>query len=391
MRFALFISLTAVAVLAQDSSELTREGPYYVRTMSAPVAVQIAGRVPPQLHIVSRGNIVLRGTKGDQIVYKFIQRAKARSEAEAKHLFRPVLISALPMVSMTTLTVIPSAGDMVSNDLEVSVPRQVIISVVQAQGGKVEAYDLDGSVQMIASMGIRCDRIHGNVDGRTQGGEIQLGKVGGWVQCASNGGSIFIDSVGGSAKCQTAGGEIVIKEAGGPLLLTNLSGNISVDRAASTVEAHTGEGLIEVNQAGGEVIADTRGGSIQIGSARGARCESAAGAIRVMNASGPLNVQTVMGSILAGLVAGSRPEDSMLTANAGDVTVLIPSKLSLSVMARNDSGANPRIQSDFPEVRTKSFGFSQPPALAEGQINGGGPVLRINVAAGIIYLKKLKQ
>ncbi len=390
MRLVLFISLTA-AVWAQDSSELTRDGPYYVRTMSAPVAVQIAGRIPPQLRVISRGNVLLRGSKGNEIVYKFVQRAKARSDAEAKRLFRPVLISALPMISMTTLTVIPSAGDLVSNDLEVSVPRQVMISIVQAQGGSIEAYDLDGSVQMIASLGIRCDRIHGNVDGRTAGGEIRIGKIGGSLQCASGGGSIFIDSVGGAAKCQTEGGEIVVREAGGPLLLTNASGNIEVDHAASTVEAHTGEGLIEVNQAGGEVIADTRGGSIQIGSARGAKCESAAGAIRVKNASGPLNVQTVMGSILAELIAGSRLEDSLLAANAGDVTVLIPSRLSLSVMARNDSGANPRIQSDFSEVPVKSFGFSRPPTLAEGQINGGGPLLRINVAAGIIYLKKLKQ
>jgi hypothetical protein len=70
---------------------------------------------------------------------------------------------------------------------------------------------------------------------------------------------------------------------------------------------------------------------------------------------------------------------------------LIPSKLALSVMARNDSGTNPRIQSDFSEVPVKSFGFSHPPTLAQGQINGGGPLLRINVAAGIIYLRKLKQ
>lgn len=389
MRLAFLISLTAV--WAQDSSELTREGPYFVRTMSAPVATQVTGRIPPQLHIVSRGNVVLRGSKGDQIVYKFVQRAKAHSEIEAKRLFHGVFISAIPMATMTTLTVIPSAGDMVSNDLEVSVPRQVMISVVLAQGGSAEAYDLDGSVQMKASLGVRCDRIRGNVEGRTAGGEIRIGKIGGTLLCESRGGSIFVENVAGAARCETAGGEIVVKEAGGPLLLTNVSGNIEVDRAASTVEAHTGEGLIEVNQAGGEVIADTRGGSIQIGSARGAKCESAAGAIRVKNASGPLNVQTVMGSILAELIAGSRLEDSLLAANSGDVTVLIPSRLSLSVMARNDSGANPRIQSDFSEVPVKSFGFSRPPTLAEGQINGGGPLLRINVAAGIIYLKKLKQ
>jgi len=387
MRFALFISWTAALLCAQDSLQLTREGPYYVLTMSAPVNT----RVPAQLRVVTRGNVVLRGTKGEQVVYKLVQRVKARSEAEAHRLLGSGGVTATtPPISMMTLTVMTSAGEQVSNDLEVSVPRQVMLSIVQTLGGSVEAYDLEGSVQVIAALGIRADRIHGNVIGRSGGGEIRLGKIGGSVQCGSGGGSIFIDSVAGSARCETAGGEIVINEAGGPLMLANVSGNIEVGRAASTVEAHTGEGVIEVNQAGGEVIADTRGGSIQIGSAHGVRCESAAGAIRVKNASGPLNVQTMMGSILAELIAGARIEDSLLSANSGDVTVLIPSRLSVSVMARNDSGANPRIQSDFSEVPVK-FGFSRTPTLAEGQINGGGPVLRINVGAGIIYLRKLKQ
>jgi hypothetical protein len=379
--------MTAALLCGGDS--LTREGPYYVRTMTQPVA----GRVPAQLQIVSRGNVILRGSKSEQIVCKLVQRVKAHSEVDAHRLFGSAFISATtpPVISMTTLTVVTAAGEQVSSDFEVSVPKQVLTSIVITRGGSVEAYDLDGSVQINASLGIRGDRIHGNFEGRTGGGEIRLGKIGGSAVCVSGGGSIFIDNVGGSGRCNTAGGEIVVKEAGGPLLLTNVSGNIEVDHAASTVEAHTGEGVIEVNQAGGEVIADTRGGSIQIGSARGVRCESAAGAIRVKNASGPLNVQTMMGSILAELVAGARIEDSLLAATSGDVTVLIPSRLALSVMARNDSGTNPKIQSDFNEVKAKSFGFSHPPTVAEGQINGGGPVLRINVAAGIIYLKKLKQ
>lgn len=389
MRSALYIFVAAALLYAEDSSRLTREGPYWVRTITAPVN----GRIPAQLHVRTRGNVCLRATSGAQIVYKLVQRVRARSEEDAKYLFHDISISAVtpPLVSLMTLTFITRAGSQVTNNLEISVPKQVVETTVFAQNGLVEAYDLDGSAHLNASLGIRCDRIHGNLVGQTEGGEIRLGKVAGWVQCSSGGGSIYVESVGGAARCETEGGEIVVNEAGGPLLLTDVSGNISVDRAASTVEAHTGEGVIEVNQAGGAVIADTRGGSIQIGSARGARCESGAGAIRVKNAAGPMNVQTMVGSILAELIAGSHFEDSLLSANSGDVTVLIPSKLALSVVARNDSGANPRIQSDFAEISAKSIGFSRPPTLAQGQINGGGPVLRINVGSGIIYLKKLKQ
>jgi DUF4097 and DUF4098 domain-containing protein YvlB len=386
LKFALF-SLTAALVCAQVPRVMTREGPYFVGTTVATAD----GRAPVQLRIVSRGNIIVRGSNSDRVVYKLVQKVRAHSEEEANVLFGQLNTAIELLPGRTTLSVLPLSNAAVSNDLEVSVPRLVVQSIVQTTSGSVEAYDLEGSVQILSALGVRCDRIHGNVSGGSKSGEIRLGKIGGSVKCSSGGGSIFIESVGGEGICETAGGEIIVNEAGGPLTLNNVSGNIEVDHAASTVEAHTGEGVIKVNQAGGQVVADTRGGSIEIGGARGVRCESAAGAVRVKNVSGPLNIQAVMGSILADLIGGMRIDDSQLTAGAGDVTVLIPSRLALSVMARNDSGTNPRIQSDFPEFRTKSFGFNHPPTLAEGQINGGGPVLRINVASGIIYLKKLKQ
>jgi hypothetical protein len=376
----------ASAMWAQQITQ--QDGPFFVRTTAAPVNA----RIPATLRVVARGSVIVRGSAGDRVTYKLVQRVRTRSREEAEQLFGGLNISVVvPPMSMLSLTVVPTSAPQVSNDLEVSVPKQVLQTLVQTQTGSVEAYDLEGSVQIIAATGVRVDRIHGSVNGHSEGGEIHMGKVDGSVHCSSGGGSVFLDSVGGSVQCGTAGGEIVIRQAGGPVLLSNASGNIEVDRAGSSVEAHTGEGMIEVNQAVGEVIADTHGGSIQVGAARGVHCESAAGTIRVKNISGPLNIQSAMGSILAELIAGARVEDSLLRAASGDVSVTIPAKMPLSVMAVNDSGASPRIQSDFAELRTKTFGFSRPPAVAEGQLNGGGPLLRINVASGIIYLRKLKQ
>ena len=137
-------------------------------------------------------------------------------------------------------------------------------------------------------------------------------------------------------------------------------------------------------------MADTRGGSIQVGSARGVKCESAAGAIRVKTSSSPLRIQTALGSILAELLAGTRLDESSLTARAGDITVLIPSNLAVSVLARNETGGNARIVSDFSEVRERRIGPMRPQAVAEGAINGGGPVMHITVAGGTIYLRKLR-
>ena len=135
---------------------------------------------------------------------------------------------------------------------------------------------------------------------------------------------------------------------------------------------------------------DTRGGSIQVGSARGVKCDNAQGTVRLKTGSGPLQVSTAVGNILAELLPGSRFENGLLSAGSGDITVLIPSNLPLSIFARNDSGGSPRIYSDFATIQTKNIGFTRPPALAEGAINGGGPVLRVAVASGVIFLKRLK-
>jgi DUF4097 and DUF4098 domain-containing protein YvlB len=324
------------------------------------VAGALTAQVPMgatvRLHVMTRGPVVVRGSAGDQVTYKLAERASVGMRVAG---------------GLTTLVVTPAPGAIAR--LELNVPRQVVAVAIETELGGIDANNLEGSLEAV-----------------TGGGEIRLGRIGGAVRCISGGGSIHVDSAGAEVNCETAGGDVVVREAKGPLVLATEGGNIRVEKAASTVEAHSGAGLIEVVQAGGQVLADTRGGSIQVGSARGVRGESMAGAIRVKTASGPLHVSTALGSILAELLAGTRLEESLLAAGAGDITVLIPSNLALSVMARNDSGGNPRIISDFSEVRARIIGFSLPPLVAEGSINGGGPLLRINAAAGTIYLRKLK-
>ena len=46
-------------------------------TMTAPV-INVTGRPPTQLRVMTRGNVVLRGSKDEQVVYKLVQRMKAR-------------------------------------------------------------------------------------------------------------------------------------------------------------------------------------------------------------------------------------------------------------------------------------------------------------------------
>jgi DUF4097 and DUF4098 domain-containing protein YvlB len=383
MKFLGLLALISASLLAQDS--LTQEGGYWVRTMSgSPV-------VPPhsRLTVSMRGSVLIKG--GDsQPSFRVTQRVRARSEAEARQLLAPVLVSNPYGSTVTRLDVNPAFSPIVSTQLELTLPRQLSSVTVETLMGAVEAYDLDSTLDVSTAAGaIHVDRVRGAVVIRTGGGDIKIGKIGSTLRCVTGGGAILIENTGGEVSCETAGVDIDVKDSGGKLMLSTEGGNISVDRAGGSVDAHSAEGVIEVLHAAGIVTAATRGGSIQIGSARGVRAESAVGQVRLKGSSGPLRVSTAAGSILAELFSGLPFEDSSLISGAGDITVLIPSNFALSVMATNQSANGKRgIVSDFSEVRVRNAGLFQAPMLAQGSINGGGPMLTLNVAGGVIYLRK---
>ncbi len=375
----------ALALLAQDV-QLTREGSEWVGTNSD--TVQIAQK--RFLRITAHGHLILHGSDSDQVSYRITQRTRTASKDEAHRRFGSTRID----ITAGALILFPRLDPSVNTRIEITVPRRIAMLTLNVQPGDVDATDLDGNLRIDTTAGlIHCDRIRGAVECNTGGGEIRLGKVGGAIRCGNGAGSIIVDSAGSSANCQTAGGEIQIREAAGPLVLATEGGNIQVDRAGSSVDAHTAEGMIDIAQANGLVTADTRSGSIQIGSARGVRCQSGGGPVRVKTSACPLQVQTALGSILAELFPGAHFVDaSSLVAGSGDITVLIPSNLSLSVLARNDSSANPRIVSDFSELRVKPL-IARPAyqgVTYQGAINGGGPLLSLSTASGIIWVKKSK-
>jgi DUF4097 and DUF4098 domain-containing protein YvlB len=273
---------------------------------------------------------------------------------------------------LVVLQLQPVSARNVKTDVEIGVPPQVSAVIIQTDLGGINVADFDGSVQL-----------------STGGGEIQLGKIGGTVECFSGAGQVVIERAGGAIHCTTVGGNMAVREAGGSVALSNqMGGNIRVGKAAGEVRAHSAQGMIEVGQAGGAVFADTQGGFIQVGSARGIQAESMAGMVRVKNDAGPMNLAAMAGSIMAELLAGARMQDSSIVAGTGDITVLIPSNLAVSVMARNGTGGAPRIVSEFPEIRVTPARFFQSPLVGQGAINGGGPVLTLNTSSGVIYLRR---
>jgi hypothetical protein len=354
--------------------------------------LQQGGAEPtPNLRISSQVRVLLKGdSKSSRITFRFIQRIRARTEGDAQF----AVAGRATITSSPGLTAIVARGAGSFTTLEVYVPLQVKTASVEVSqngdiaGGDIEASEFKGSLLARTPAGdIQAYNIGGEVTAYTGGGHIRLGQIGGGVHCSTGAGSITLASAG-EVNCQTAGGEILVKQARGPVSLSSGGGNIAVEQAGQGVEAHTVRGEIVIGQAGGTVIATTGGGAIRIGSAAGVRATSASGPVYLTSVSGVLSVSTALGSILAQLMAGARLQDSSLVASSGDITVTIPSSVAVSVMATNQRGGVPHIDSEFSAVRTPLMSFGRPP-LAQGNINGGGPKLVLS-GSDMIYLRRAK-
>jgi hypothetical protein len=79
-------------------------------------------------------------------------------------------------------------------------------------------------------------------------------------------------------------------------------------------------------------------------------------------------------------------QQSFLTTGNGDITVLIPSNLGVTIRAENEMADTlRRIISEFPGIPVRMRGSQ---VVAEGPINGGGPLLQISGAGGTIFIKR---
>jgi len=380
LRFGILISgFLGVALGAEPA--LMREGQYWVEVRSGSEAVMPAAK----LRIISRGGVTVTGAPQSELSYVLKIRVKARSETDARRLTRAFGVRvSKPGSGYVLLTV--QRGDGLA-DLQVKAPRAAPESAITTTEGGIEFYDLDGSVTADTGGGnVRADRIRGSVVARTAGGDITLGTVGGAARCITAGGRITANLVRGEATFETGGGDILAQEVGGLVHASTMAGTIRIRRAGSAVIASTGGGPIDVGQAHGVVTAKNSGGPVQVGSAEGVRCESAAGGVHVENISGSVRVTTAIGSIIASLLAGKPMTDSFLSTGSGDITVFIPSNVGVTVRAQNElSDSIRRIVSDFPGISVRVEGGQ---VIAEGPINGGGPVLRISGMGGTIFIKR---
>jgi len=191
--------------------------------------------------------------------------------------------------------------------------------------------------------------------------------------------------VKGEAVLKTIGGDINCTEIKGPTHAETGAGGIHIQRCGAGVTASTVGGPIIVEQAGGVVIARNLAGPVQVGAASGVQCESGSGGVRVTNINGPMRVQTSLGNIMAA-VLGPKLADSFLATANGDISVTIPSNVGVNIHAQNElADSMRRIVSDFSSVTVRRQGRQ---LVADGQVNGGGPLLQLSATVGTIFIRR---
>jgi hypothetical protein len=376
------LGLVAFVAVAAFSGEpgLRHVGPYWEEAAKGSEPVAPHGNI----RISTTGGVVIQGVAEDQLSYEVVKRVKAVNEAEARRLLSAFRVRATHQGQWTYLLV---QGGSEAAELKLTAPQNAGKVVIETRAGSIDATQFAGAVEAETGGGrLALDQIGSDLVAKTAGGEVVLGKIGGNCRCVSGAGSIHAESIHGQAFLETGGGDIVVERVDGPVRCSTNGGGIHIVQAGNLVIADTAGGPIDVGYAKGMVTANNAaGGPIQVGSAMGARCESAGGGIKLASAGGSLNASTAVGSIVARF-QNQPGDDSFLSTSAGDITVWIPSNLKVTVRAQNGSyGGPPRILSEFSEIPVKSVGFA---TIAEGALNGGGPLVRLAGTGGMIYIRK---
>lgn len=343
---------------------------------------------------VDIGSVRVEGGSQQGISYVIRNRSYTSSEDRARREFENYKISAY--VRGDTAWVV---GDWqgghphkFSGDFSINVPRDMDEVKIETEGGSVTTASISGRVDAQSGGGsIRLDDIGGLINAETGGGSINVGNVASDVRLQTGGGSIKVNSAKGKIEAESGGGSVTVVSGLQGAVLETGGGSIQVERCNGKVKASTGGGSIDLGDIGGAAEMETGGGSIRLSSAKGpVRAETGGGSIELLGVPSA-RAETGAGGIEVKLVAsGGERSDSVLETSAGDITVYLAPNLNISVRASIEVANGHTIRSEFPEIQVTTEGGDYGPktVTAEGNLNGGGPGLKVQTATGDISFRR---
>ena len=385
------VLVTALASLALcQETRMYREGSNWVQEMTGDLGTAKNLRVK-----LAAGSVRVQGGSQAGITYVIHRKAYTSSEQQARREFDSYRISTSVKGDTAWIVAESSRRDSkCSDDFVVNVPRNLDSAKIETGGGNVNATGIAGRVELESGGGnIHLDDIGGDVTGETGGGTIEVGSVAGNVKLETGGGNIKIASAKGAIKAESGGGNVTVLSGLQGAVLETGGGSIRVDKCSGPVKATTGGGSVDLGDIGGPTEIETGAGSIRLASAKGrVQAQTGGGSIQLDGATS-VQAETSAGGIIVKLLAGAdRGSNSSLETSAGDITVYLANDLAISIRAEIESANGHTIRSDFSDIHVSSEGGPwEKTVTAEGQLNGGGPVLKVRTNSGSVNFRRVSR
>jgi DUF4097 and DUF4098 domain-containing protein YvlB len=252
-------------------------------------------------------------------------------------------------------------------------------------GGGLKLEDTKGEVRL-KTMGGSIEVTDCELDGsvHTMGGKVLLDNVVGDLEASSMGGNVQYKNVRGRDGERRSPRGVSVREANDETVaITTMGGSIDVDEAPEGAAVHTMGGDIEIRNAERFVKAKTMGGDIEI--------EVADGWVRATTMAGDVDVVIEKG-------LGDGKEGVVLVSYSGDITLIVPSDLSmeldLTIAYTRNSRQDYQIISDWDldiehsDEWDYDNGSPRKHIYGTGEVRGGRYPIIIETINGDIRVKK---
>ena len=183
----------------------------------------------------------------------------------------------------------------------------------------------------------------------------------------SSNGQIRVEDVKGNAHLETSNGGIRLRQFDGRLDARTSNGTIEADTIGGDAIVHTSNGAIRLDRVNGSVNAGTSNGGVHVRMAKPKPNDRMV--FESSNGSIEIELETLENNEL------------LATTSNSSITLRMPAALKARV---NAATSNSSITSDFDIMTHGSISKNH----LEGDINGGGPLIRLDTSNGSIKILK---
>jgi len=235
-------------------------------------------------------------------------------------------------------------------------------------------------------------------------GDLAVSDVIGPVELRTVSGNIRVENVDGAMSVRSSSGDVTLVglSNAGDVEVRTVSGNIKLrDVAGHSLTAHTSSGKIQIEEGtlSSTLALETTSGNVTAVGIRATsyRLHSSSGDLTLDGCSGSLDLRTVSGRIE--VENGTEAELAIETSSgkihfsgslynlgehrvksvSGGISLVLPADAAFDLNIETVSGS---IQTEFPVTMTQ---FDK--RHVAGEVNGGGPLLRVNTSSGDITLE----